>query len=158
MAVALSRLSRLVLLARNSLTRWATCGRTETSRASTLISFSSVFGVSLFVLMGNVTLVLPTHLQISRSFSRFALRYGAAVIYSGKDSGNKFAIYRYLIHRAYGVPFKDGADITHPEATFIPSGALDGKKTEQCCYFVAHFSRLFVTPHQDGTAQRRLPC
>lgn len=51
------------------------------------------------------------------------MTYGAAVVYTGKDGTNKDRLYRYLLHRAYGFPLKDQADITKPETTFIPSGA-----------------------------------
>lgn len=54
--------------------------------------------------------------------SQFALRYGAAVIYNGKDNTNKETVYRYLLHRAYGFPFRESADVSKPEALFIPSG------------------------------------
>lgn len=52
------------------------------------------------------------------------MRYGAAVIYNSKDSSNRETVYRYMLHRAYGFPFKESADISKPDALFIPSGKL----------------------------------
>jgi hypothetical protein len=52
------------------------------------------------------------------------MRYGAAVIYNSKDSSNRETVYRYALHRAYGFPFKESADISKPDALFIPSGEL----------------------------------
>eukprot|EP00045_Choanoeca_perplexa_P014732 m.175323 g.175323 ORF g.175323 m.175323 type:complete len:505 (-) comp16776_c0_seq3:988-2502(-) len=51
-----------------------------------------------------------------------AMSYGAALAYSGRDSDNKDTLYRYLVHRAYGLTFKESAEMTRPEALFIPTG------------------------------------
>lgn len=50
------------------------------------------------------------------------MRYGAALVYTGRDGSNSERLYRYLLHRVYGFSLKDKADITKPETTFIPSG------------------------------------
>eukprot|EP00730_Choanoeca_flexa_P012444 TRINITY_DN4281_c0_g1_i2.p1 TRINITY_DN4281_c0_g1~~TRINITY_DN4281_c0_g1_i2.p1 ORF type:complete len:549 (+),score=136.55 TRINITY_DN4281_c0_g1_i2:126-1649(+) len=51
-----------------------------------------------------------------------AMAYGAALVYSGRDSDNRETLFRYLVHRAYGLPFKETAQMTRPEALFVPTG------------------------------------
>jgi dynein light intermediate chain 1 len=54
------------------------------------------------------------------------MSYGAALVYSGRDSENRDTLYRYLVHRAYGLSFKESAEMTRPEALFIPTGRGGG--------------------------------
>eukprot|EP00051_Salpingoeca_urceolata_P023728 m.408174 g.408174 ORF g.408174 m.408174 type:complete len:467 (+) comp20145_c0_seq1:417-1817(+) len=54
----------------------------------------------------------------------FALSYGAAVFYCGREAKNKDNLYRYLLHRAYDkdMPFKAQPNIGERDAVLVPSG------------------------------------
>eukprot|EP01147_Barroeca_monosierra_P008540 gene8539-987_t len=111
----------------------------ETEDDSTLIPLEENvltvnFGVPVVIVMTKmfqcdtiVTLRKDYDLQgqhidfIQMKLRQYCMRYGAALVYTGRDGSNSERLYRYLLHRVYGFSLKDKADITKPETTFIPS-------------------------------------
>ncbi|XP_076332452.1 cytoplasmic dynein 1 light intermediate chain 2-like isoform X3 [Tachypleus tridentatus] len=60
---------------------------------------------------------------IQQTLRRFCLQYGAALVYiSVKEDKNCDLLYKYLVHRIYGFPFKTPALVVEKDAVFIPSG------------------------------------
>jgi hypothetical protein len=58
-----------------------------------------------------------------QSHSNVSIRFGAALVYHGKDGRTTDLLRRYVTHRAYGFPFANRADIAERDAIFVPSGA-----------------------------------
>lgn len=60
---------------------------------------------------------------VQQHIRRFCLNYGAGLVYTAaKDSKNISLLYKYLIHRAFGLPFRIPAHVVDKDAVFIPSG------------------------------------
>jgi dynein light intermediate chain 1 len=66
---------------------------------------------------------------IQQAIRKFCLNYGAALFYaSTKEDKNVSLLHKYLLHRAYGLPFKEPACVVDKDAIFIPSGWDTEKK------------------------------
>lgn len=66
---------------------------------------------------------------IQQAVRKFCLNYGAALFYaSTKDDKNVSLLHKYLVHRAYGLPFKEAACVVDKDSIFIPSGWDTEKK------------------------------
>jgi dynein light intermediate chain 1 len=60
---------------------------------------------------------------------QFCIQYGAALFYTSvKEDKNCDLLYKYLVHRMYGLPFKTPALIVEKDAVFIPAGWDNEKK------------------------------
>jgi dynein light intermediate chain 1 len=69
------------------------------------------------------------HDYIQQQIRRFCLNYGAALVYtSAKEDRNCPLLQKYIIHRAYGLPFQTSATVIEKDAIFIPSGWDSEKK------------------------------
>lgn len=68
---------------------------------------------------------------IQQAIRKFCLSYGASLFYiSAKINKNCDLLYKYLVHRIYGLPFKTPALVVEKDAVFIPSGWDNDKKIE----------------------------
>lgn len=66
---------------------------------------------------------------IQQSIRKFCLTYGASLFYvSAKINKNTDLLYKYLVHRIYGLPFKTPALVVEKDALFIPCGWDNEKK------------------------------
>lgn len=66
---------------------------------------------------------------IQQSVRKFCLQYGAALFYASvKEDKNCDVLYKYLVHRIYGFPFKTPALVVEKDAVFIPAGWDNEKK------------------------------
>ncbi|XP_077526589.1 dynein light intermediate chain [Haemaphysalis longicornis] len=66
---------------------------------------------------------------IQQAVRKFCLRYGAALFYTSvKEDKNCDLLYKYLVHRIYGFPFKTPALVVEKDGVFIPSGWDNDKK------------------------------
>ncbi|CAG7824637.1 unnamed protein product [Allacma fusca] len=60
---------------------------------------------------------------------QFCIQYGAALFYTSvKEDKNCDLLYKYLVHRIYGLPFRTPALIVEKDAVFIPAGWDNEKK------------------------------
>lgn len=55
-------------------------------------------------------------------FRKACLKYGAGIVYNGKDGRTKDTLLKYIIHKAYGLPFAGKANIAERDCVFIPAG------------------------------------
>eukprot|EP00041_Stephanoeca_diplocostata_P011428 m.189768 g.189768 ORF g.189768 m.189768 type:complete len:476 (+) comp18530_c0_seq1:152-1579(+) len=53
---------------------------------------------------------------------RFCLEHGASLVYMGKGSKNRNALYRTIVNAAYDMPLNFAANIEDNNAVFVPSG------------------------------------
>lgn len=68
---------------------------------------------------------------IQQAIRKFCLKYGASLFYiSAKINKNCDLLYKYLVHRIYGLPFKTPALVVEKDAVFIPAGWDNDKKIE----------------------------
>merc|ERR1719291_1324321 len=66
---------------------------------------------------------------IQQAVRKFCLQYGAALFYTSvKEDKNCDVLYKYLVHRIYGFPFKTPALVVEKDAVFIPAGWDNDKK------------------------------
>ncbi|CAG0921423.1 unnamed protein product [Notodromas monacha] len=66
---------------------------------------------------------------IQQAVRKFCLQYGAALFYTSvKDDKNCDLLYKYLVHRIYGLQFRTPALVVEKDAIFIPSGWDNMKK------------------------------
>jgi dynein light intermediate chain 1 len=66
---------------------------------------------------------------IQQAIRKFCLNHGAALFYaSTKEDKNTALLHKYLLHRAYGLPFKEAACVVDKDSIFIPSGWDTEKK------------------------------
>ena len=57
---------------------------------------------------------------IQQSVRKFCLQYGAALFYASvKEDKNCDVLYKYLVHRIYGFPFKTPALVVEKDAVFM---------------------------------------
>ncbi|XP_037085323.1 cytoplasmic dynein 1 light intermediate chain 1-like [Pollicipes pollicipes] len=70
------------------------------------------------------------HLDFIQQYVRkFCLQYGAALFYTSvKEDKNCDLLYKYLVHRIYGFPFRTPALVVEKDAVFIPAGWDNDKK------------------------------
>ncbi|XP_046914527.2 dynein light intermediate chain isoform X2 [Dermatophagoides farinae] len=70
------------------------------------------------------------HFDFIQQYARkFCLQYGATLMYvSAKINKNCDLLYKFLIHRIYGLKFKTPALVVEKDAIFIPSGWDNEKK------------------------------
>lgn len=62
---------------------------------------------------------------------KFCMQYGAALVYtSAKEEKNTALLYKYLVHRACGIPFTTPAHLVEKDAIFIPAGWDNEKKLD----------------------------
>lgn len=55
---------------------------------------------------------------------RFCLNYGGSLIYvSNRNHTNLDVLYEYLLHRAYGFPFRFKSETVNEESIFVPLGS-----------------------------------
>ncbi|RXG72386.1 Cytoplasmic dynein 1 light intermediate chain 2 [Armadillidium vulgare] len=60
---------------------------------------------------------------IQQSIRKFCLHYGASLFYTSvKEDKNCDLLYKFLVHRIYGFPFKTPALVVEKDAVFIPAG------------------------------------
>jgi len=79
---------------------------------------------------------------IQYNVRQFCLQYGAALFYTSvKEDKNCDLLYKYLVHRIYGLEFRTPALIVEKEAVFIPSGWDNEKKMA-----ILHESMLSFKP------------
>jgi len=66
---------------------------------------------------------------IQQYVRKFCLQFGASLFYvSVKDDKNCDLLYKYLVHRIYGFPFRTPALVVEKDAVFIPAGWDSSKK------------------------------
>merc|ERR1712012_240336 len=66
---------------------------------------------------------------IQQSIRHFCLQFGASLFYSSvKEDKNCDLLYKYLVHRIFGFPFKTPALVVEKDAVFIPAGWDNEKK------------------------------
>ncbi|KJH42165.1 dynein light intermediate chain [Dictyocaulus viviparus] len=65
---------------------------------------------------------------------RLCLQLGAALIYTSA----KNMLYKYVVHRAFGFPFTNTAQLIERDSLFVPAG-WDGEKKLRLLGFVLHF-------------------
>jgi len=79
---------------------------------------------------------------IQQAIRSFCLNYGAALFYvSSKEEKNVAVLHKYLVHRAYGMPFKEAAWVVDKDAVFIPSGWDNEKKISILYEHMKQFKR-----------------
>ncbi|MXQ86373.1 hypothetical protein E5288_WYG003016 [Bos mutus] len=60
---------------------------------------------------------------------KFCLQYGAALIYASvKENKNIDLVYKYIVQKLYGFPYKIPAVVVEKDAVFIPAGWDNDKK------------------------------
>ncbi|KAI5945022.1 cytoplasmic dynein 1 light intermediate chain 1 [Manis javanica] len=66
---------------------------------------------------------------IQSHIRKFCLQYGAALIYTSvKENKNIDLVYKYIIQKLYGFPYKIPAVVVEKDAVFIPAGWDNDKK------------------------------
>ncbi|KAB1264158.1 Cytoplasmic dynein 1 light intermediate chain 1 [Camelus dromedarius] len=66
---------------------------------------------------------IQTHIR------KFCLQYGAALIYTSvKENKNIDLVYKYIVQKLYGFPYKIPAVVVEKDAVFIPAGWDNDKK------------------------------
>eukprot|EP00047_Mylnosiga_fluctuans_P015253 m.44694 g.44694 ORF g.44694 m.44694 type:complete len:453 (+) comp5838_c0_seq2:22-1380(+) len=65
---------------------------------------------------------------IQMHLRKACLKYGAALVYNGKDGKTRDALLRYIYHMAYGTPFAGKANIAERDSVFIPAGWDNAKR------------------------------
>ncbi|XP_054164330.1 cytoplasmic dynein 1 light intermediate chain 2-like [Oppia nitens] len=66
---------------------------------------------------------------IQQAIRKFCLKFGASLLYvSVKVNKNCDLLYKYLVHRIYGLKFKTPALVVEKDAVFIPTGWDNEKK------------------------------
>jgi len=66
---------------------------------------------------------------IQQHLRKFCLQYGAALFYTSvKEDKNCDLLYKYLVHRIYGLVFRTPALVVEKDAVFIPAGWDNDKK------------------------------
>ncbi|KAK2723032.1 cytoplasmic dynein 1 light intermediate chain 2-like [Artemia franciscana] len=66
---------------------------------------------------------------VQAAVRRFCIQYGAGLCYTSvKEDKNCDVLYKYIVHRMYGLPFKTPALVVEKDAVFIPSGWDNEKK------------------------------
>lgn len=71
---------------------------------------------------------------ISKNLREFALRYGAALVFtSAKKGTNMEVLHQYLMHRFFDAEFKVGPETNNKEGIFIPSGFDSPNIVGQIC-------------------------
>ena len=66
---------------------------------------------------------------IQQAIRHFCLQFGASLFYTSvKEDKNCDLLYKYLVHRIYGFPFKTPALVVEKDAVFIPAGWDNEKK------------------------------
>ncbi|KAG1675118.1 Cytoplasmic dynein 1 light intermediate chain 2 [Nymphon striatum] len=66
---------------------------------------------------------------IQQQIRKFCLSYGATLCYTSvKEDKNCDLLYKYLVHRIYGLPFSTSALVVEKDSVFIPSGWDNEKK------------------------------
>lgn len=66
---------------------------------------------------------------IQQKIRHFCLNFGASLFYTSvKEDKNCDLLYKYLVHRIYGFPFKTPALVVEKDAVFIPAGWDNEKK------------------------------
>ncbi|CAH3020339.1 unnamed protein product [Porites evermanni] len=66
---------------------------------------------------------------IQQHVRRHCLKYGASLFYTSvKENKNCSLLYKYLVHRIYGLPFNSPALVVDKESVFIPAGWDSVKK------------------------------
>lgn len=70
------------------------------------------------------------HFDFIQQFIRhFCLQFGASLFYTSvKEDKNCDLLYKYLVHRIFGFPFKTPALVVEKDAVFIPAGWDNEKK------------------------------
>ncbi|XP_013365606.1 PREDICTED: cytoplasmic dynein 1 light intermediate chain 1 isoform X2 [Chinchilla lanigera] len=70
------------------------------------------------------------HFDFIQSYIRkFCLQYGAALIYTSvKENKNIDLVYKYIVQKLYGFPYKMPAVVVEKDAVFIPAGWDNDKK------------------------------
>uniref|UniRef100_A0A8R1TLB7 Dynein light intermediate chain n=1 Tax=Onchocerca volvulus TaxID=6282 RepID=A0A8R1TLB7_ONCVO len=62
---------------------------------------------------------------------KFCMAHGAALIYtSAKEEKNTALLYKYLVHRACGMPFTTPAHVVDKDSIFVPAGWDNEKKLD----------------------------
>ncbi|CAG0882397.1 unnamed protein product [Cyprideis torosa] len=91
---------------------------------------------------------------IQMHIREFCLQYGAALCYTSvKEDKNCDLLYKYLVHRIYGLQFRTPALVVEKDAVFIPSG-WDSEKKIQILHENIHsfrpdedFNDVIARPH-----------
>ncbi|XP_040819961.1 cytoplasmic dynein 1 light intermediate chain 1 isoform X4 [Ochotona curzoniae] len=66
---------------------------------------------------------------IQSHIRKFCLQYGAALIYTSvKENKNIDLVYKYIVQKLYGFPYKIPAIVVEKDAVFIPAGWDNDKK------------------------------
>uniref|UniRef100_A0A2K6EEI3 Dynein light intermediate chain n=1 Tax=Propithecus coquereli TaxID=379532 RepID=A0A2K6EEI3_PROCO len=66
---------------------------------------------------------------IQSHIRKFCLQYGAALIYTSvKENKNIDLVYKYIVQKLYGFPYKIPAVVVEKDAVFIPAGWDNDKK------------------------------
>jgi len=66
---------------------------------------------------------------IQQHLRKFCLQYGAALFYTSvKEDKNCDLLYKYLVHRIYGLAFRTPALVVEKDAVFVPAGWDNDKK------------------------------
>ena len=66
---------------------------------------------------------------IQSHIRKFCLQYGAALIYASvKENKNIDLVYKYIVQKLYGFPYKIPAVVVEKDAVFIPAGWDNDKK------------------------------
>uniref|UniRef100_A0A8C5KEK4 Dynein light intermediate chain n=1 Tax=Jaculus jaculus TaxID=51337 RepID=A0A8C5KEK4_JACJA len=66
---------------------------------------------------------------IQSHIRKFCLQYGAALIYTSvKENKNIDLVYKYIVEKLYGFPYKIPAVVVEKDAVFIPAGWDNDKK------------------------------
>ena len=81
---------------------------------------------------------------IQQSIRHFCLKYGTSLFYTSvKEDKNCDLLYKYLVHRIYGFPFKTPALAVEQDAVFIPAGWDNEKKVA-----ILHENMHGIRPNQ----------
>ena len=84
---------------------------------------------------------------IQKHVREFCLQYGASLCYcSVKEDKNCDLLYKYLVHRIYGFPFRTPALVVEKDAVFIPSGWDSYNKIS-----ILHENMQSISPDDDYT-------
>ncbi|CAJ0565723.1 unnamed protein product, partial [Mesorhabditis spiculigera] len=93
------------------------------------------YGVSMIVVVTKADLVNERSEQamdkVLCDVRRFCLQYGAALVYTTtKNPKNTQLLAKYIVHRAYGLPFTTSAQMIDRDTIFVPAGWDSEKKIE----------------------------
>ncbi|XP_053200634.1 cytoplasmic dynein 1 light intermediate chain 1-like [Panonychus citri] len=98
---------------------------------------------------------------IQQAVRKFCLTYGASLFYvSAKVNKNCDLLYKNLVHRIYGLPFKTPALVVEKDAVFIPSGWDNEKKIAilyeniQSCLPDDNYNDVIIKPETRQTSQK----